>query len=210
MARVLARQDGGEHRQPRFDQPPRIPGPTRTALHVGGIARLRMATRLRQANPLAVTLGDQRRQRRLLDVRRGAVPGTEHAPLVPDKATLAADHPPRLARPLLAQLCGAAPCTPRGDARHAGAVCDAQHGRDRQTTRRPRRVGLAEPGQAGPCRPLGAQRPRSARHPSVKSPGPPLGAHPARPRARRHWESVWPQGVAGPPASPGPPRSTVQ
>jgi hypothetical protein len=91
MAHVLAMADGGEPRQHRFDQHARVPGATRTDFHVAGIARLRMETCIRQDDHLAVKLGKQRLQRRIMDMGRGTIPGPDQAPLVQDKTQL----PPR-------------------------------------------------------------------------------------------------------------------
>ena len=59
MAHFLAMEHRGEHRQHRVDQHPRIPGATRTDLHIGGIAGLGMETGIRQDNHPVVKLGHQ-------------------------------------------------------------------------------------------------------------------------------------------------------
>src|SRR5437879_13666545 len=57
MADFLAMEDGREHRQHRFDQHPRVPGPTRTDFHVGGVTGLGMDARIRQVNHLVLLYG---------------------------------------------------------------------------------------------------------------------------------------------------------
>src|SRR5262245_18747131 len=85
MAHFLAMEDRREHRQHRFHQHARVPGPTRTDFHVDGIARLRMETRIRQDNHLAVKLGTQGLKIRVVDIGGGTIPGTDQAPLIQDE-----------------------------------------------------------------------------------------------------------------------------
>ena len=104
MAHVLAMKDGGEHRQYRFYQHPRVPGPSRTDFHVHGIARLRMETRICQDNHLTVELSNQRLKMRIVDIGCRAIPRTDEAPLVQDETEFPADNPAMITFAFLANL----------------------------------------------------------------------------------------------------------
>jgi len=172
MAHVLAMADGGEPRQHRFDQHARVPGATRTDFHVAGIARLRMETCIRQDDHLAVKLGKQRLQRRIMDMGRGTIPGPDQAPLVQDKTQLPPDNPPRIAVAFLATLRWATPFPHGVHQLNPGGVRDATHRGCGQKAGGPCRVGLEEPGQTGALRHLRKQRQIIARQPAVEGAGP--------------------------------------
>jgi hypothetical protein len=173
IAHLLAMKHRDQHRPHRFHQPPRVPGPAGTDLHIGGIAGLRMETRIDQDNHAVVTLDNQGVKMRGVDVRGGTVPGADQALLVHDETEFVTHNPPMIAFPLLAYL-GQAASLPHGvDQRDALAVRHPQQRRRCQKAGGPRRVGLEEPGQAGPLRHLGKQRQRVARQPAIER------AHPA-------------------------------
>ena len=88
MADFLAMEDGREHRQHRFDQHPRVPGPTRTDFHVGGVPGLGMEACIRQDSHLVMKLRNQWVKMRVVDVGGGAIPGTNQAPLIEDEQSL--------------------------------------------------------------------------------------------------------------------------
>ena len=92
-------------------------------------------------------------------------------PLVQDATQGAAHNPPRIARPFLANWSRAAPCAHRVAPLDPIPVCATPHGRRREKAGGPRRVRLAEPGQAGTLRHWGNQRHRVARQPALASPG---------------------------------------
>ena len=64
------------------------PSPTRRDFHVGGVSGLGMKPRIGQDNHLLVKLRNQRVKMRVVDIRRGAVPGADQAPLVQDNTEL--------------------------------------------------------------------------------------------------------------------------
>jgi len=109
MVHLLAVADGGEHRQHRFHHHPRVPGPARTDFPVGGLPGFGLKSCICEDDHGVVKLGNQGLKVRIVDVRRGAVSGTDQAPLVHDKTQLAADNPAMIAFALLANLRGAPP-----------------------------------------------------------------------------------------------------
>src|SRR5438105_7443926 len=172
MADFLAMENRGEHREHRFYQHPGIPGPTRTDLHIGGIAGRGMETGICQDNHLAVKLGNQGLKMRVVDVGCGAVPGTDQAPLVQDETEFAADNPAMIPFAFLPNL-GRAASFPHGvNQLDAIAVSDAQHRGRSQKARGPRGVGLEEPCQAGALGYLREQRYVIACQPAIEGPGP--------------------------------------
>ena len=196
LAHWRAVADRGPQRQPRGHQPTRGPSATRTDWPRGGIAGRGLAAGLRQDAPLAVPRGHEGLTMRRVAVRRGVVPGTHHAPRVPDDAARASPHPARRALPLPAALGRAAlppargvpPATGRST---PGASCRAgPHG------------SAPAPGETP------AERRASARGSRRRAQR--LGGPTAAPASRRHGETVGPQEVATPPASLGPPRRTVR
>src|SRR5215471_10205973 len=145
MADFLAMEDRREHRQHRFDQHPRIPSPTRTDFHVGGVPGLGMEPRIGQDDHLLIKLSNQQVKMRVVDVGGDAALGTNPAPLIQDETEFAADNPAMIALPLLADLGGATPFPHGVDQLDPIAVSNAQHGWGSQKAHGPRGVGLEEP-----------------------------------------------------------------
>ena len=85
-----------------------------------------------QDDHLLVKLRNQRVKIRVVDVRRGAVSGTDQAPLVQDNTELAAADPPLMALAFFANLRWATPFAHRMDQRNPICVYNAQHRWGRQ------------------------------------------------------------------------------
>ena len=85
MAHFLAMENRGEPRQHRFHQHPCVPGASWTDFHVSRVPALGMEPRIGQDDHLLVKLRNQRVKMRVVDVRRGTVPGTDQPPLVQDE-----------------------------------------------------------------------------------------------------------------------------
>lgn len=109
MAHFLAMEDGREHRQHRFHQHPRVPGATRTDLHVRGISSLRMEPCLGQDDHRVDKLRNQRLKMRVVDVRGGTIPGTNQTSLIQYETHLATYNQPMIA---LASITGSASALP--------------------------------------------------------------------------------------------------
>ena len=173
MANLLAMADGGEHRQHRFHEHARVPGPTRTDCQVDGITRLRMETRISQDNHLALNLGHPGLKMRIVAIGGGTIPGTDQAPLVQDAAEFSTDHPPMIPLAFLPDLRRAAPFPPGVDPLAPLGVRHAQHGGGSQKLCGPCRVRLEEPRQAGALGHLRKPGQRVARQPAGEGAGPP-------------------------------------
>lgn len=128
MPHLLTMEDGGDHREHRFHQYAHVPCPTLTDFHIGGIPGLGMEPRIRHDDHRMVKLGNQGLKMRGVDVRRGAIPGTDQAPVVQDETELAPNNSSMIPLPLLAHLGGAAPFPHGMDQLDPIASGDAQGG----------------------------------------------------------------------------------
>ena len=168
----LAMENSRPHRQHRFDQHPRVPGPTRTDFPIGGITGLGMEAGICQDHHPVIKLGNQGVKMGVVHIGGGAVPGTHQAPLVQDEAELPADNPAMIALPLLAYLIGTPSFAHRVDQLDARGVRHAEHRGGGQKPCGPRRGRLQEPCQARTLRHVGKQRQGVARQPALEGAGP--------------------------------------
>src|SRR4029453_7487133 len=150
LPHLLAMKDRSQQRENRLHQQPSIPGPTLAYFHVHWIPGLRMKPRVRQENHGVKKLGDRGVKMCVMDVRRRAVPRTDHTPLIQHKTQLAAPDPPIMTLPFLPDLLRTAPFPHRMDELYPIAVGDAQHRWCSQKLGRPRGVGLEQGEQARP------------------------------------------------------------